>query len=206
MKIQKTIACLLCLMASPLASYADPVINGIGNPNDQANNTSEAPLVALQAGALNIINFDDVVAPDRFSSAVALRSVGGVQFNSSSRKPLDGGAVLNELSGFGVTGHSSPNFLAFNCSSKSTMNGGGLPKLPEVIRFPTEVSGVSLKIGDPIFFEKVRISGIGSLGIENKVVTLTPDLQLVRFRKPLTHIAITSAKPCLFIIDDISWK
>ncbi len=61
------------------------------------------------------IEFDDVVAPINFVDTMPLSteySNLGITFLGPG--PGQGGAVLDELSGFGVSGHSSPNFLAFN--------------------------------------------------------------------------------------------
>ena len=55
------------------------------------------------------------------------------------------GAVLNECGSFNVTGHSSPNFLAFNCNS--VLLDGKTPSLPERITFKPPVSSVSFRIG-----------------------------------------------------------
>lgn len=158
-----------------------------------------APRVVLPE-AVNTINFDSISAPSLFFETTALAAVGSVLFNGSSTSALNGGAVLDDLSGFGVTGYSAPNFLAFNC--EATMLDGGVPKAPETIQFPTEVRSVSLKIGSGTSTGSVVLWGIGSGGAERKSLSVSSGLTTVTFKKPLTHILIASA-PCTFVLDDI---
>ncbi len=40
----------------------------------------------------------------------------------------DGGAILDQCGSFGVSGHSPPNFLAFNTGS--ALSNGGVPRGP----------------------------------------------------------------------------
>lgn len=60
------------------------------------------------------IEFDDDPAPGDFASTspLTLDEHSGVIFSGPA--PGQGGAILDESSGFGVSGHSSPNFLAFD--------------------------------------------------------------------------------------------
>ncbi len=55
------------------------------------------------------------------------------------------GAVLEEGSSFGVTGHSPPNFLAYNPTTSNA--DGSVPALPAIIYFPTVVTDVKLNAG-----------------------------------------------------------
>src|SRR5438552_522217 len=93
--------------------------------------------------ATNLINFDDLAAPTGFISTTRLtnryQSL-GVIFEGPGG--LDGGAVLNENSSFGVSGYSRPNFLAFN--TNVMMSDGGLARGPETIRFTPSASFVRL--------------------------------------------------------------
>jgi len=207
MKIKNVTICALFLLASNISSsHADQITNGISSAGNRVGSSSNYSLSTIPAAASNIINFDSVGAPPLFLETVALRFVGDVSFNGSSLKPLNGGAIVNEGGNFGVTGYSAPNFLAFNCGA--VMSDGGIPQLPEVIRFPEEVTGVSLKIGTGILSGKrVTLSGIGSLGIEDRTVLLSSALKTVRFTKPLTHISMRGLSgACILVVDDITWK
>lgn len=192
---------------SHLAGAAD-VKNGLSKSAPAAAAIkAEKVILPAEAGpeAANLITFDTLSAPSVFASTTALAAVGAVSFQGSSTAPLNGGAVLNESGGFSVTGHSSPNFLAFNCNA--TMLDGGIPKLPEVINFGSEVSKVSLKIGSGNSSgTSVTLFGIGSGGVEKKTVTLASALATVKFSKPLTHVLINaSASACVLVIDDIAY-
>ena len=62
-----------------------------------------------------VINFDDVAAPDMFLNTTHLTDQYaslGVHFSGPS--DIDGGAILNQSSNFGVNALSGVNFLAFN--------------------------------------------------------------------------------------------
>lgn len=157
----------------------------------------------LQPQLLNVINFDGASAPAFFSSTTALASVGGVSFNGSSLRPTDGGAVLDETSNFGVTGHSAPNFLAFNCGA--TMADGGTPMVPETIHFPSEVQRVSLRIGSGADVgAKLTIYGLGSQGAEKRTVTMAAALTTVAFRKPVSALLMIG-NACRFVVDDLTF-
>ena len=93
------------------------------------------------------IDFDDVTAPCAFIETQALRDEYaslGVTFEGPG--PLDGGAILDECGSFGVTGHSSPNFLAFNPGA--TLSTGGIPQGPETMHFDPSVNYVQFLAGD----------------------------------------------------------
>jgi hypothetical protein len=86
------------------------------------------------------INFDDATAPCNFVTATQLTtkySALGVAFSGATA--TNGGEVLNECGNFSVTGHSSPNFLAF-----STL--AGIPG-PETITFASPAHSVDIKSG-----------------------------------------------------------
>lgn len=101
---------------------------------------------ASATATVTTINFDDVTAPCNFSQTVALRdqyaSV-GVHFAGAGVN--NGGGILNECGNFGVSGYSSPNFLAFNPAA--SYSNGGIPNSPQFISFDTPVNGVRIKAG-----------------------------------------------------------
>lgn len=107
------------------------------------------PAVVPPASA-TLINFDDITAPCYFYLTTALRdhyyAAYGVTFEGPGGN--DGGAILNECGSFGVSGHSSPNFLAFNTTGLPVqMTDGGYPIGPESISFETPVGSVFLNAG-----------------------------------------------------------
>lgn len=102
-----------------------------------------AVFAAAAAANAALIDFDNVTAPSTFASANPLRAeyaALGVTFEGPST--LDGGAILNQLGGFGISARSAPNFLAFNRGS--TMANGGTPRDPETIRFNVPALSASI--------------------------------------------------------------
>jgi hypothetical protein len=98
------------------------------------------------ASSANIIDFDDASAPCNFSLTTAVReqyATRGVHFDGPAA--LDGGAILDECGSFGVSGHSSPNFIAFNTGA--TLMDGGKPRGPQTIRFDFPLSSVRILAG-----------------------------------------------------------
>jgi hypothetical protein len=80
--------------------------------------------------------------------------------------------------GFGVSGYSRPNFLAFN--STAILADGGIPTRPEFIRFRSPVSHVEIKAGSSALGE-VEMSAYDPSGVlvDSATVTLTSVLQKV---------------------------
>jgi hypothetical protein len=95
------------------------------------------------------IDFDDGPAPCNFIQTIALTdeySALGVIFGGPDG--LDGGAILDECGSFGVTGHSPPNFLAFNVNA--SLSNGATPQGPEEINFTENVDTVTINGGGGI--------------------------------------------------------
>jgi hypothetical protein len=89
------------------------------------------------------INFDDdVLAPCTFGETGPLttRYTASMGVTFAGPAPGEGGAILDQCGGFGVTGHSPPKFLAFNLSS-------GYPKPPETITFAQPIHTFEIKAG-----------------------------------------------------------
>lgn len=97
------------------------------------------------AGA-RVIGFDDLFpAQAFFVNTTALRDRYAALDVTFSASGNNGGAILHEDSAFGVSGYSSPNFLAFN--SQSTLQDGGIPTMPETLTFRRPVSHVQFNVG-----------------------------------------------------------
>ena len=195
---------MVALVAGPgLTAHAAglEVENGAG-PASASDVAGSAVVVA--PGGDGLINFDHVDAPCNFIDTVALRNVGGVKFKGLTG-PNDGGAILNECGKFGVSGHSSPNFLAFNCAA--VLSDGGVPRVPEKIVFPTEMSSASLNVGSGDEGQPLTLVGKGSLGNETYTVTLAPALQTVSFTDPVKKIKVRAVGgPCILVIDDLTFS
>lgn len=187
---------LLAVAAPGRSSEGDGPINGVGPSSGQVVGSA-----SVQTGSVDtLLNFDDVAAPCVFAETVALRNYNGVLFSGGA--PNDGGAILNECGNFGVTGHSPPNFLAFNCSS--VLGDGGIPKLPEKVVFPNASTQVSLKIGSA-GGGTVKIVGKGPRGKQTRNVALTSNLQTVSFTKRIKSLRLTTTDACILVVDDINF-
>ncbi|OQB39481.1 MAG: hypothetical protein BWY09_01068 [Candidatus Hydrogenedentes bacterium ADurb.Bin179] len=166
------------------------------------SNKVAAPKVASTDCDIEI-NFDELSAPLTFLSTTRLtEQYAGLGLHFEGPAGTDGGAVLNETGGFGVNGHSSPNFLAFNVAS--ALSDGGIPKGPETIRFDAPI----------VFFEaafgaeaggQVTLTARNALGYTVNAVTVTVGPALQRLRVMglgITEVTFNCTAP-LWVMDDI---
>ena len=162
--------------------------------------------LSWQPERYGFIDFDDSVEPCVFGSTTALRTkyaALGVNFDGPAL--LDGGAILDECGNFGVTGQSSPNFLAFNTSA--VLSNGGIPRGPETIRFDSEVSWVEILAGQSlagtITMEGFDVGGssLGSTSITGASALAPLTLRTVGIRR----VVISFTGP-LLVLDDLSWQ
>jgi hypothetical protein len=115
------------------------------------------------------------------------------------------GAVLDECGNFGVTGHSPPNFLAWN---SSTINfDGSVPALPEVIFFPSLVSAFSVNVGS--FSGAGQTATLVALNaafqpVDSDALTLTPNLQTLSVSAAGIQLVIIVG-PSVMVADDINF-
>jgi hypothetical protein len=207
------LSCFLCIVFGFVAVYSGHCENII--VNGQVVDESGSPVINSTEieplDATGSLNFDNI-APCSFADAVPIPPTFYKHFGFTLKGPdaNSGGAVLNECSGFPVTGHSSPNFLAFDCAS--VLSTGGVPFLPEKLIFTTPVGRVSLNIGggDSIG-ESVTLTAKTALGrvVDTQTVILAPALTTVNLTstKPnIKRVIITlppGSKACTFAIDDI---
>jgi len=155
-----------------------------------------------------MIDFDDAEAPCVFASAVPLRDeylAMGVSF--SGPFPTDGGAVLDECGNFGVSGHSSPNFVAFNCNS--SMSNGGTPQGPETLTFTDVVSSCSVLVASNSgqgYTLSMDAYDMNEELIASDSVVLTPAAQLLGVDATgIKTVIIGSVQPCVWIMDDLGF-
>jgi len=171
-------------------------------------NKSEIQLQDAQGS----LNFDDMT-PCLFSETVPIPPTFYKHFGFTIKGPNEksGGAVLDECSGIGITGHSPPNFLAFDCGA--VLSTGGVPFLPEKIIFKHSVRGVSLKIGSgQSVGESILLTAKTYSGkvVDTETVILTPAMTTVNLTstKPnIKRVIITlpaGSNACAFVIDDIT--
>lgn len=157
--------------------------------------------------APTIIDFDDVVAPDAFVETVTARNeyVGrGVRFQGGDTD--DGGGILEEGGGWGITGFSPPNILAIN-NAFGAFKFGGNPVFPQYILFEPPAKMVRFKMGGSgggtIHFDCYDTGGqpIGSL-----TSTVQTTMKTVAIAVPGTASVKISGDDVPFLaIDDLEY-
>jgi hypothetical protein len=108
--------------------------------------TGAVGVVSKVAGT-RLITFDDAVAPDPDAAPCCFGSTHPLteRYASQGLHFAGGGAILNQSGGFGVTGQSAPNFLAFNIGVNY---GDGHPAAgPETITFDAPISTATIDAG-----------------------------------------------------------
>ena len=142
---------LVMIVPIILATGAEAeIVDGVEVGSDVAasvvveNLASPAALVAPPDAI--VIDFDASPAPCVAIETTALRDAFvdlGVFFDGPGEN--DGGAIFDECSGFGVSGHSSPNFLGFN--ENAIFSDGGSERGPGTLLFDPLVSLVEISAG-----------------------------------------------------------
>ena len=154
------------------------------------------------------IDFDEDEEPCLFASALPLRTkytALGVTFAGPG--PLDGGAILDECGNFGVTGYSSPNFLAFNCWSN--LANGGVPCAKEILTFSPEVMEVSMLMGQasesPV---TVIVSALDQdhVEIDTEIVEMNAAMQLVTVSGPGIAFVEIDMIGEILVVDDLCFN
>jgi hypothetical protein len=172
-------------LASSYPAFAGEIVDGV----------SDTPLPEAQPG---FIDFDP---PPLFIQTLPLlvymNTTTGALFLAGN------GAVLNELGGFGVTGQSSPNFLAWN--SGATNYDGSVPALPEVIAFTKLVSSVSMKVGSATSTGLTAVlvalnSSFGVVGVDS--VTISSAMQTLSVSGSNIAYAVLVG-PSVLVADDL---
>ncbi|MEM9555456.1 MAG: IPTL-CTERM sorting domain-containing protein [Acidobacteriota bacterium] len=204
------LATLTCLMTSTalLGDSPDRILrNGVA-AGEVADTPASRPLAkserqlkgSLLCDFILFVDFDDLTAPTGFIETMPLTLEYedlGVTFAGPSAG--EGGAVLNEGGGFGVTGFTPPNFLAFNPTTYA--------QTPETFSFFIDSEYVRFLVGGPeagpatlqCFDDEDNLVGEDSL-------TLAPELQ------PL-EVAGGGIARCVFdytavaaVIDDLEFQ
>jgi len=168
--------------------------------------SSASPRALVAPPDAVVIDFDAFSAPCGFNRATALRDEFvdlGVFFDGPGER--DGGAILDECGSFGVSGHSSPNFLAFR--EKSQMPDGGTPRSPETLLFDPLVSLVEVMAGSSTSQgQLLTLTAFGPDGdlVDEDSLILTPELQAVSVAGSGIREVVVSG-PGVFVLDDLAF-
>ena len=152
-----------------------------------------------------IITFDEQNAPCLFAQTFPLRdryASLGVEF--SGPESADGGAIVNECGGFGVTGHSSPNFLAFNIFG--SFPGGGRTIGPETLIFDPPIHFAQMNLGSSEFGVPVTLEAFdrSNVLVRSTQVVVSPTLRTVAVSGSISRIVVSFAGPVL-VLDDLAF-
>lgn len=142
---RSVLSVLILALSTP--AFGD-IVNGVLVPGASTSASAAEPdaIIAPPAGA-TVINFDDLTAPCAFvdSPGPLTSHYSSLGVNFSGPAQGSGGFILNECGNFSVTGHSVPNFLAFNTGAG--LANGGIPAGPETIVFASSVALVQINVG-----------------------------------------------------------
>ena len=152
-----------------------------------------------------LINFDDVTAPSYFANTVRLTTqyaAQGVIFGGPGGN--DGGAILNEGGSFGVTGHSPPNFLAFN--SGATLSDGGIPMGPETLYFDPPVSYVEILAGSSSGGTvNIAAYNAGDEQVDSNSLIMSSHLQPITVSANGIVRVVISVNVSVFVLDNLAF-
>ena len=160
-------------------------------------------------GTQNLLsNGDDYDPPCSFDLTLPLDSSWNGNSAARAYYALGHGAVLNECARFGVTGHSSPNFLAWNCNDSN--GDGSTPQLPQLIAYTGgTVSDVSINIGSAT--DAGAAAALAALDADfnvlhvSSVVILAPAVQTVSTSAAGTVYSYLVG-PCVMVADDLTFN
>ena len=187
------------------AGLRDGVIVPGGAWSEPACAPAPPAAASIQAGGGTLINFDDLAAPCAFADTVRLTdrySALGVTFAGPGG--LDGAAVVNQCGGWNITGHSPPNFLAFNTGA--TLGDGGIPTGPETLHLDTPVAEVRMLagVGSGTGTITVQAFDASDVLVSSRTNTLTPTLSPITLSGGgITQVKI-SGTASAFVIDDVN--
>ena len=194
------------LLLSAVTAMAT-IVEGMDRPG--VNPLKPPPPIEIDRPLTHVfIDFDDVAAPCLFSQANPIRNeyaALGVTFAGPG--PADGLARLDQCGGFGVSGHSAPNFLAANCNS--SMANGGTPWGPETLTFTPTINACSALVGSnsgqgyPVSMDAYNAAGVL---VDTDTVVLTPAMQLISVAGPgIKTVVVGNTQPCVWVLDDLGF-
>ncbi len=148
------------------------------------------------------INFDELSAPQLFGETTRLTETyaySGIHFEGPGDN--DGGAVIQD-STWGISGHSSPNFLAFNAGS--TLSDGGTPTGPETVLFDEPIVFFEAAFGSSSGGDiTLRAYNAADSPIHMITQTVGPAVQRMRVMGSGIKKVIVSCTANAWIMDDI---
>ena len=180
-------------IAAALAIAAFPVAAEVRMGVDQTAKTAVPPH--------GVITFDP---PCLFTQSLPLT---GVHYLNPRTKVIfkGSGVLLNECAGFGVTGHSPPNYLAWNCEVEAY--GGGPAELPEFFEFTVAMSYVKLKVaaGPASIGGKATLTAYDAKNVivTRKTVTLSSTMKRLEVRGFRNIRRAMLKGPCTMVADDL---
>jgi len=184
-------------------------VNGVyvdGYVNKVRPKQNNAVAVVQPPPGTTVIDFDDMVEPCDFFSTTALTNkyaAQGVVFSGGGVP--HGGAILDQCGIFSVTGHSSPNFLAFNCTA--SLSDNGTPSLPETLTFSTPASHVQINVGSASDVGTLMLmrafSGTTLIGSDS--LTLAAGLQTLSITANNITRVVLSSTACVAVMDDLAF-
>jgi hypothetical protein len=168
-----------------------------------AASLAAAMMSSLYAGSINF----ELGGPCNFLQTTALTNAyaaQGVTFAGPSAP--NGGAVLHQCAGFGMSARSGTNFLAF--SPDGTLMDGGIAQGPETIQFASPVFNVSIFVAGTSG-ATYQMTGIIGNGTSQVVDTATPGFgkweELFVVGPNITSVVLTITGPS-GLFDDLSWN
>ncbi len=207
--MQRLSTMALVLSVAPCLGAQQPAIaGGVANGAAATPNSEWRPAhYTTQLRGAGFIDFDDHVQPPVFASALPLQNFYqslGVTFLGPTL--TDGGAALDEAGNFGVTGHSSPNFLAFNVTARYA--SGAIPRPPEEIWFRPAVDSVQFLvgtgsgIGQPV---TAVAYAVGGQVVDTASVTLGTAMQPLTVSGSCISRIVVDTSATWLVIDDLAY-
>ena len=194
-------------MAFAIPSVASAaVISGVETPGTPPVPPANPASITRSTTAV-FINFDAATAPCLFLNTTALRTeyaALGVTFAGPA--PLDGCGIVNECGNWGVSGHSSPNFLGINESA--VFADGGIPRGPVTMNFTNPVSEVSVLTASGSssgMMVTMAAYDAGNALVAGHSILLQPTTQLLTVSNPEIVRVVISGPP-VFMLDDLAFS
>jgi hypothetical protein len=165
--------------------------------------------VLLPSAFAGSINFE-MGAPSDFNQTTALTNTYSVSLGVTFSGPggNNGGAILDQGSGFGVNAHSGVDFLAFNTTS-ATLSNGGTPEGPETIAFATPVFNVGLWVGGETSgstYTLMAYNSAGSLLGSTSILPTSGSWSQLTIGATNISSLVLSFNNTFAVVDDLTWN
>lgn len=160
------------------------------------------------AASAQLITFDELGdQPSGFAQTTALRAqYAGLGVTFSGAEEMDGGAILNVNSNFGIAPRSGENFLAFNANA--ALNDGGRPFGPQTISFAGGASAVSIYGASGDGTTRFTMQSFDENGTQlGQVIVSASDTweEIALSGGNIAYVVISSDGDDTFVMDDLSW-